>query len=176
MSPRFGEKLAELLDAAEQREEAQQEPVQRGKLVPGDRIHFLATTTLQTRESASMIGGSQDVERGQTVTITQAILDLNRDRLGNSFLDLVDDEEAQEAKYGHVLFRRGPWPEGASKFPRGDISETWERQLRLKAAAQIADEREAAAARARIYEELGRGTTQRSTYLPGTAEREASES
>lgn len=32
------------------------------------------------------------------------------DRNGNSWLDLADDEQTQIARYGKVMFRRGPWP------------------------------------------------------------------
>ncbi|SFR79638.1 hypothetical protein SAMN05428970_2599 [Agromyces sp. CF514] len=154
--------LADLIDwdAINREDQADEPGFSPGKLVPGDRIHFLATTTVVVRDS---FAGGELVERGQTVTITQAILDLNSGRDGFSWLALVDDEEAQEARWGHVLFRRGPWPEGKRKTIPGTLEALWEAQVAHDAASRIADETERAKAMSELRAVYGVRSTQTST-------------
>lgn len=127
-----------------------------GVLVPGDRIHFLVSTSLLISESPSMLGGGVLVERGATVTITQAILDENKDRNGNSWLDTVDDRARQVRMWGEQRFGRGPFPADIPRFLPGSAEETDERNRRRAAASKLPDA-EAAAERARIRAELGTG-------------------
>lgn len=48
--------------------------------------------------------------RGQTYEVTQELLDANVDRRGNSWLDMIDDPEAQIEKWGHLKFAAGECP------------------------------------------------------------------
>lgn len=125
-----------------------------GIVVPGDSIHFLGTTTILINDSAA--AGGVLVGRGSVVTITQAILDLSRDRNGDSWLSLIDDIPAQIEKYGSQLFGRGPFPADTPRFLPGSSEETDERNRRREAAKHLPAD-EATAERARIREELGTG-------------------
>lgn len=127
-----------------------------GVLVPGDQIHFRVATSLLTHESPSMLGGGVLVERGATVTVTQAILDENKDRNGNSWLEMVDDPERQIRAFGVQRFGRGAFPKHLSRFLPGSPEEIDERNRRRAAASKLPDA-EAAAERARIRAELGTG-------------------
>lgn len=127
-----------------------------GVLVPGDQIFFLTSMSLLTHDSPSMLGGGVLVERGATVTITQAILDENKDRNGNSWLAMVDDVPRQIRAFGEQRFGRGPFPEHLSRFVPGSPEEIDERDRRRAAANKLPDA-EAAAERARIRAELGTG-------------------
>lgn len=71
----------------------------------GDKIliHFL-------KDGLSALGNMW--HRGQELEFTvgsRAYLN-TKDKFGRSWLDLVDNEGEQMAKFGEVMFRRGPWP------------------------------------------------------------------
>jgi hypothetical protein len=71
----------------------------------GDKIllHFL-------KDGPTGLG--QIWHRGQQVEFTvgsRAYLD-TKDRLGRSWLDMLDNEGEQMARFGDVIFRKGPWP------------------------------------------------------------------
>jgi hypothetical protein len=84
-------------------------------------IHFLGCLTIVTSES----GGGQGAvtEYGNELIVTSEFHNLNRDRNGDSFLDLLDDEPAQMKRWGRVLVERGPWPEDLSRVEPG--SQRW---------------------------------------------------
>lgn len=55
-------------------------------------------------------GRGHVVYRGQTFTITEKMITASLDRLGNSFLDLIEDPEAQIARWGKVYLAPGACP------------------------------------------------------------------
>lgn len=77
-------------------------------LQSGDQLHFVVSgfTFAATAQSS----GGRTSERGQTVTVTDVLLEMSQDRHGKSWLDLVDDAPGQVARWGHEVFRRGPAP------------------------------------------------------------------
>jgi len=54
--------------------------------------------------------------RGREVTLTATIIASTRDRLGRSWLELLDDEAAQLERWRRLTVARGPWPEGLDKL------------------------------------------------------------
>lgn len=60
-------------------------------------------------------------ERGSQIVLTDEILEVNRDRNGNSLFDLVDNPGAQVARWGEVKIGRGPRPEGLTSYVPGTI-------------------------------------------------------
>ncbi|MGV8976546.1 MAG: hypothetical protein ACOH17_00725 [Cellulomonas sp.] len=86
---------------------------------PGEQFHFLASGfTFAT--SVGFLGTGTVSTRGRTVTATQALLDASHDKNGASWLDLVDDPQAQTARWGHEVFGRGNAPEGIESWVPGD--------------------------------------------------------
>lgn len=147
------------------------EPFEPGILRPGDRIYFLSPITLLVRATASGVGGGVMVERGSTVTITQAILDLNKDREGKSFLALIDDEEAQVAKFGRKVVGRGPWPSDVPVIEPGTQEARWALQRALEAAKHLPTPEQAREARQKAYEAYGKpdGSTSLGSFYGGGA-------
>ena len=73
-------------------------------------MHFLhGGLTLDTSVAGS--GFWPSMIRGAEVTLTSVMIDSTRDRLGRSWLELLDDAEAQVARWRRVTIRRGPWPD-----------------------------------------------------------------
>lgn len=137
---------------------APSERFEHGRLVPGDRIHFLSTATIRVREGSY---GGEMVERGQTVTITDEILRLNVNREGWSWLSLIDDREEQVRRWGKARFGRGPFPEREPMLEPGSPEAEWAAREALEAAAKLADPAAARAERVRVRAEYGIPSTQR---------------
>jgi hypothetical protein len=58
--------------------------------------------------------------RGNQIHLSQSHISQTLDRNGNSWLALVDDEGAQTARWGKVMIRRGPFPDGEPAWRYGD--------------------------------------------------------
>src|SRR4051794_8630808 len=80
-------------------------------------IHFLETMTIL--DSKLVVPTSRTVEFGDELTVTPTVVEMSKDRFGHSWLDLLDDEQAQQRKWGKVMFRRGPWPEDLARIRPG---------------------------------------------------------
>lgn len=100
-------------------------------LRPGDRFHWLRSGVV-FRVSEDW-GGSEISQRGQTVTVTDALLRANRDRLGGSWLDLLTDE-AQITQWGEIRWRPGPAPADLQPWTPGSAEQDIARD-RARAAA-----------------------------------------
>jgi hypothetical protein len=99
------------------------------------------------------------VPRGSVVVLTGWTIENSRDRHGFSFLDLVDDEEAQLAKWGKVMFRRGPWPESEQVLRKGTTEALIERDRRRAAAMHAYEGAQLTSVLKDIDAELGRPST-----------------
>lgn len=101
-------------------------------LVPGDRIHFLRSGfTLSTKVEDLTGAFAHTSVRGETITITQDIIDASLDRFGDSWLELVDDLEAQAARWSNgPYFARGEAPEGLTHWEPGTIEQVLEFEAR----------------------------------------------
>lgn len=132
-------------------------------LAPGDTVHVLDALTIAI--SDSWVAGGRALTRGDVFTVTSEILELNKNRAGESIFDLVDDPESQVTKFGHVLIGRGDFPTDERIIRPGSIEQTWQLQQARAIAGAIPDEAEQRAAFARIRAGIGAGedTGQRST-------------
>ncbi|WP_036318140.1 hypothetical protein [Microbacterium sp. B24] len=134
-------------------------------LQPGDLIHFLSAMSVAVSPDYGV-----PVQRGATVEVTKEIIEASLDRNGNSWLDLVDDEGAQVARYGQVTFRRGQCPEDVLWWnaPGDDASRGLAHVKAVEAAREISDPIERRLAVAKADETFGPRMTSRSLgYLPG---------
>jgi hypothetical protein len=129
-------------------------------VAPGDELHFLESgLTLDAGEPGLFLPRTVDVPRGTTVTLTAWMIENSRDRFGTSWLDLADDEDAQLAKWGRIMFRRGAWPTGEPIYRRGSVEALLERERRRLAAMQALVGDDLKQALNEIDRELGRPTT-----------------
>jgi hypothetical protein len=120
--------------------------------IPGSQIHFLvegfsfASTT--GFNSAGVVS-----RRGQTVTITQSLIDASKDRNGRSWIGLTADE--QLSAYGRVIFTEGAAPDGL--LPWAPNSDDWliARQRARDEALGIADQTARAAAQQAVEARFG---------------------
>lgn len=76
---------------------------------------------------------------GEVLEVTPERYTLSLDRLGRSYLDLLDDEEGQIARWGRVMFARGEWPEHLPLYEPGSIEADEARETARQAAHAIAD-------------------------------------
>lgn len=128
-------------------------------LKAGDQIFFLASMSVATGP-----GHGQAVQRGTVIRITDSLLDANRDRNGASWLDLVDDEQAQIDRWGKPMFGRGDLPEGVEWWngEGDDASRTLARTLAMEASARFTHPVERAEEQKRIRAKFGVPITSRS--------------
>jgi hypothetical protein len=149
--------------AAEEAEEAEQPElaaplIAKGtasRLVPGDQVYFVATGLMlrtggESFSSASIVG-----HRGQTITLTQALIDANTNTAGLCAFDLVDDPDAQAAKWGEQKIARGPAPEGMTTWMRGTVEEDIARERALAAAYALPDDERRARELAEVRRTFG---------------------
>lgn len=131
----------------------------------GDVFHLRAPMTVALTEHES-----RAFQRGTTIVVTEELLEMSRDRNGNSWLDLVDDPQAQAAKYGAVKFAPGPCPDDVNWFDGevGDGAWNLAREMELERVAAISDPVERAAAQKVVVEKFGRKATSQTlaTYAP----------
>ena len=81
-------------------------------------IHFYVSLSITWPEA-----GGRVVTYGDEILVTEQLRELNTDRLGNCWLDLVDNRDAQPAKYGEVRFAPGRWPGAVSRLEPGSLAE-----------------------------------------------------
>lgn len=107
-------RIAELIDH-------RPEPAAAANVKPGEFIHF--------RTDKIGFDGEQRL-RGSEVQLTADSIAATVDRSGETFLDLVDDEDAQIEKFGFVAIGRGRWPEELGSASLEPESEQWKRAQR----------------------------------------------
>lgn len=125
----------------------------------GDVLHLLSTFRV----------GHELRNRGYEFTVDAELLEDAQDRNGDSWLDLVDDQDAQLSKWGKMILGRGPCPEGVEAWNEpGDTAgrDRAREDARLKALA-ITDPVERFEALERTREKYGRKPTSTSLgYVP----------
>lgn len=128
---------------------------------PGDRVHFLISgLTIPTGQGLMAL--SHVTTRGETITVTQSLLDAAVDRHGApGWPGLVHDEAAQFSKWGEVRFRPGPAPDDLESWTPGSPEEDQAREAARKVAYAIVDDNERRLALARVDERFGRLKTSR---------------
>lgn len=70
-------------------------------------VHFLSSITVNLDQHRAEV-----MVRASELLVTDTVREASIDRNGNSWLDLLDNPEAQELRYGRVVFARGPFPAG----------------------------------------------------------------
>jgi hypothetical protein len=130
-------------------------------LKPGDQFHFLASGVLFAT-STSFSGANEVSRRGATVTVTEALIEASKDRHGrDSWLDLVDDQEGQRARFSKVVFSRGPAPAGLSPWTPDSPEQQEAHDLARAAAYAIPEGSDRRAALAEVVAVFGRPSTSR---------------
>lgn len=107
----------------------------------GEQFHFLRTGTMfHTRVHGIPI--SRIANRGDQVTVTEELLELNRDRLGQlaPWLALAHDRQAQINKFGYEAVAPGPWPDLLAKTLPGTPEHDEAREEARRIAWTIEDE------------------------------------
>lgn len=128
-------------------------------LTPGDQIHFLRSgLTFRTSDEWAATVISQ---RGMVATVTSDLIEASRDRYGRSWLALVDDPEAQIARWGSVTFARGAFPAGVPTWTPATPEEEAARDLSHDAAWSLPEGPERAAALREHARVFGRPQTSR---------------
>jgi hypothetical protein len=126
-------------------------------LAPGDQFHFLRSGII-FRTSSEAFGGEVSA-RAQTVTVTASLLEASQDINGNSWLDLVDDEAAQTARWGEPAFTRGPAPADLTHWQPGTEEQTVARATALAAAWALPEGDERNSALRDVVRTYGRALT-----------------
>ena len=106
-------------------------------------VHALHAMTVSI---PSAMGDGKVLACGEEFEISEDFRAANTNRNGESWCDLLDDEPGQITTFGHVMFRRGPWPDDVPPYEPG--SPDWEMAFRRESAeahrASVGSERVAA--------------------------------
>lgn len=127
------------------------------KLEPGDVLHWRRSGII-FRISESSHAASEVSQRADCLTITPAIIAASTDRNGaHSWLDLVDDDEAQIRRWGSVVFARGVAPDDLTVYEPHTTEQDSVYSERRTAAWAVRDPQERAEALASLQAEFGLG-------------------
>ncbi len=119
----------------------------------GEQVHALVTGT--TLATGGPHGGTV-LTRGQTFTITDAMLELSKNRFGeHSGVALVHDAEAQIEKYGEVRFAPGPAPADLQPWTPGSPEWAAAREQARREAHSLPTEDARRAALAEVQQRFG---------------------
>lgn len=126
--------------------------------VPGEQVHFIVSgRTIPTALPNEWIGpGNIITQRGQTVTITDRLIEAAKDRFGGpGWVRFIHDEAGQLAHYGQVWVRPDAAPGSMDPWTVG--SPEWEtaREDARRAAWAETDPERRAAARAAVQARFG---------------------
>lgn len=122
---------------------------------PGDTVHAVRAVTLILRMGEGLFDSdSVLIERGQTFTVTQSMLDAARDREGGFGI-------FQTAGQPGAVLGLGPWPEGEQPWVHGDTAWAEARERARQAAHRLYDPDERTAALAEVRRIYGSQPTSR---------------
>lgn len=120
------------------------------KQVLPSEIHFYAPMTIPIDQWHNRVTSYGDV-----VEVSDEMRVESYDRNGNSWLDVVEDEERQIARWGRTVMASGPWPSGMPRIEPGSMDEEDVREAAHKAAWMRPTEEEQAAALAAVVDRFG---------------------
>jgi hypothetical protein len=92
--------------------------------VPGTKIHALG----------AIVFGNIALRRGDTLILSRQHIELSLNIHGESFLSLLDDDDAQVAKWGEVKIHLGEFPSDLTPWVKGSPDEDIERDRRMRLA------------------------------------------
>jgi hypothetical protein len=122
----------------------------------------VAGTIIHALDAISLCGVT--LKRGDSLKLTEDMIELTIDKRGNSWLSIVNDEDAQEEKWGAPKIGSGVFPADLSPFVPGSPDEDVERDRRRKIAwAEPNDEKRRAMLRD-IQRELGSKPTSKTLF------------
>jgi hypothetical protein len=104
------------------------------------------------------------LRRGDSLTLTQKQIDLTINTRGESFLSIVDDEDAQVAKWGSRKIGPGAFPSDLTPWVKGSPDEDVERDRRRKLAWAEPDDEKRRTALRDIQRELGSKPTSKTLF------------
>lgn len=122
----------------------------------GEQLHFLHTGTMfHTRVHGIAI--AKIANRGDEITVSEDLLELNRDRYGQlpPWLALAKDPEAQLRVFGFEAVGTGPWPDLLSKTIPGTVEHDEAREEARRVAWTIQDDRKRQAALDEVEDAFG---------------------
>lgn len=111
------------------------EPTTPADPAPGT-IHFRHGMAIRFTEHESRM-----VVRGETIDLTEEMIDLGRDRNGVSHFRLLDDPQEQVRKWGKIVYARGECPEDVFWWnaPGNTADRKYARDLEMQQADLIRD-------------------------------------
>lgn len=122
----------------------------------GDLIHFRSSMSVALGESTD----GRVFHRGQELVLTADIINASKDRLGNSWLDIAGDPQAQVAKWGKQIIGLGPVPDDVDFYNGGDRASRDIARIRARDAAMaISDPVQREAAWRAVRDEFGTPAT-----------------
>jgi hypothetical protein len=106
--------------------------------VANEIFHWLADGLTFSRDLDKPLTGAVSI-RGRTEILTPELIRATSDKTGHSFFELLDEPEAQLARWGRRYFARGPAPEAMAlhPWPRGSSEESNERSRRIEEAFRL---------------------------------------
>jgi hypothetical protein len=121
------------------------------KISAGDRIHLLDSMSIPTSEHQSAV-----YPRGTTIEVTPELLEMSKNRHGESWLDYSDDD--QRARFGAVKFGRGEAPADVLWWNKTPGDGLWNiaRDQEMERIATLPNAEERAAATDKARETFGR--------------------
>jgi hypothetical protein len=130
-------------------------------------VHFFAPTNVPVSE-----WNAYSLAYGEEIVITPTIWALSQDRNGDSWLDLLDDPEAQIARFGRVRFARGPWPTDLPKIEPGSPEEEIRKAREWSELWNLPTSEARAARRAELTEKYGSPPAMNTNiaFVPGKEE------
>lgn len=99
--------------------------------------------------------------------VTPLIRELSRDREGNSWVDLLEDEPAQVARWGEVIFRPGSWPQNLPRIKPGTLDHDEAREVARRTAWNINNDADRLAALAAVKAQHGSAPVTSKTIQTG---------
>ena len=138
--------------------------------VAGEQVHFLKSgRSIPQSLPGEFGGGAHLTRRGETITITDRLIDAAKDRLGGpGWIGLVYDEDAQIERFGAVWMRPGPAPTDLEPWEHGRAE--WEQaREQARRVAWAEDDPEIRAQKVREHRErFGALPTSKSVQITDT--------
>lgn len=126
-------------------------------LAPGDRVHVLYPF-VWVYSGDGLTARSDVLETGTVVTLTAEMIERN-----SHVLALLDDPDAQEAKFRRVVVGRGDWPAHLETWTYGTPEWATAREAARQAAWKLDDESLRNKALRGVEKRFGQAPTNRTT-------------
>jgi hypothetical protein len=122
----------------------------------GTLVHFLAPLTVMIGVGDGL-GDGRVMDFGEELLITNEadIRRVGTNGAGECWLDLIDDEKGQIARYRKVVVRRGPFPEGQLRAESGSARFLDMREAARQQAFSLRDKDARAAALKAVEQQFG---------------------